>query len=147
MMTRHPPCAADSSHYCDDVGVENVMPKEYKGCCSRSQECKDQLLISKAILHECKHRKKNLCLAWIDCQKAFDRVPHSWIIKSLELIGFNNKVISFTEKVMIYWRTRTRLHTKNKLIETDDIKMQCAIFQADSLSTLLVCICLIPVTE
>ena len=39
-------------------------------------------------------------MAWIDYQKAFDRVPHSWIIKSLELIGINNKIILFTKKVM-----------------------------------------------
>ena len=38
-------------------------------------------------------------MAWIAYQKAFDRVPHSWIIKSLELIGINNKVISFTKNV------------------------------------------------
>jgi len=43
--------------YMDD---ENFMPKELKGCCSGSKECKDQLLISKAILQECKCRNKNL---------------------------------------------------------------------------------------
>jgi len=42
---------------------------------------------------ECKSRKNILSMAWIDYQKAFDRVPHRWIIKSLELIGINNKVI------------------------------------------------------
>ena len=41
--------------YMDD---ENLMPKEQKGCCSRSKGCKDQLVISKAILQECKRRKK-----------------------------------------------------------------------------------------
>jgi len=86
-------------------------------------------------------------LAWTDCEKAFDRVPHSWIIKSLELIGIYNKVISFSKKVMSYWRTCMRLHTGNKLMETDDIKIQCAIFQADSLSPLIFCICLICLTE
>ena len=39
-----------------------------------------------------------------------------------------------------------RLHTENKLIETGDIKIQCGIFQGDSLSPLLFCICLIPLT-
>jgi len=43
--------------YIDD---ENLMPKEQKGCCSGSKGCKDQLLISKAILQECKHREKNV---------------------------------------------------------------------------------------
>ena len=40
-----------------------------------------------------------------------------------------------------------RLHTENKLIETDDIKIQSGIFQGDSLSPLLFCICLIALTE
>jgi len=86
-------------------------------------------------------------MAWINYQKAFDRVPHSWIIKSLEIIGINTKVISFTKKVMGYWRTRMRLHAENKLIETEDIKIQYGVFQGDSLSTLLFCICLLPLTE
>jgi len=88
-----------------------------------------------------------MCMAWIDYQKAFDRVPHSLIVKSLELIGINNKFILFTKKVMSYWRTRMGLYTENKLIETDDIKIKYGIFQGDSLSSLLFCICLIPLTE
>jgi hypothetical protein len=39
------------------------------------------------------------------------------------------------------------LHAENKLTETEDIKIQCGIFQGDSLSPLLFCICLIPLTE
>jgi hypothetical protein len=31
---------------------ENQLPKERQGCCSRTKGCKDQLLISKAILQE-----------------------------------------------------------------------------------------------
>jgi len=74
-------------------------------------------------------------------------VPHGWVIKSLELIGINNKVISFTKKVMSYWRTHMHVHTENKLIETEDINIKCGIFQGDSLSSVLFCICLIPLTE
>jgi hypothetical protein len=73
-------------------------------------------------------------MAWIDYQKAFDRVPHSWIIKSLELIWINENVIPFTKK------TRVRLHAENEFIETEDLKIQREIFQGDSLSPLLFCI-------
>ena len=86
-------------------------------------------------------------MVWIDYHKAFDRVPHSWIIKSLELIGINNKVISFTKKVMTYWKTRMCLHAENKPIEREDTKIQYGIFQRDSLSSLLFYIFLIPLTE
>ena len=96
---------------------ENLMPKEPKGCCSGLKECKDQLIISKSILQECELKKK--CMAWLDYRKAFDKVPHSWIVKSLEIIGINTKVISFTKKVMGYWRARMRLDAENKLIETE----------------------------
>jgi hypothetical protein len=40
-----------------------------------------------------------------------------------------------------------RLHAENKLRETEDMKIQCGIFQGDLLSPLLFCICLIPLTE
>ena len=56
-------------------------------------------------------------------------------------------MIAFTKKAMTYWGTRMRLHAENELIETEDIKIQCGIFQGDSLSPLLFCICLIPLTE
>jgi hypothetical protein len=126
--------------YIDD---QNLMPKEEKECCRVSKGCKDQLLIPKAILLECKRRKKNVCMAWIDYQKASGRVPHSWIINSLEQIG----ITSFSKKIMSHLRTRMRVHTENKLTETEEIEIQCGIFQVDSLSPLPFCICLIPLIE
>jgi hypothetical protein len=39
------------------------------------------------------------------------------------------------------------LHEENKIIETEDIKVQCGIFPWDLLSPLLFCICLLPLTE
>jgi hypothetical protein len=129
------------------IDDQNLMPKEKKGCCKGSKECKDRLLISKAVLQECKCRNKNLYMAWIDYQKVFDRVPHGWIIKSLELIRINNKIISFTKKIVSNWRKRMRVHTENKPIETEEIEIQCGIFQGDSLSPLLFCRSKIPLTQ
>jgi hypothetical protein len=44
----------------------NVLSAEQKGCHSGSKGCKDQLLISKAILEDYKKRRKNLNMTWID---------------------------------------------------------------------------------
>ena len=79
--------------------------------------------------------------------KVFDSVPHSWIIKSLELTGINNKILYFTKKAMSYWKTSMRLHTERKITEREDLEITRGIHQGDSLSPLLFCISLIPFTE
>jgi hypothetical protein len=111
------------------------MPKEQKECCRGLKGCKDQLLISKAILQECKSKKKYVCTAWIDYQKAFDSMPHSWTIKSLELTGIYRKTISLTKKTTSYWKKSMFLYTEQKLIETEDIHIQCGIFQRRLITT------------
>jgi hypothetical protein len=86
-------------------------------------------------------------MAWIDYQKAFNSVPNSWIIKSLELIRINNKIIYFTKDTMSCWKTRIHLYAEKKLTETEDRVIHCGMFQGDSLSPLLFCINLMPLTE
>jgi uncharacterized protein YukE len=84
----------------------NLLPAEQKGCHSGSKGCKDQLLISNAILEDCKKRRKNLNMAWIGYQKAFDSVQQSWIEKSTELIGANNKIVKFCKLSVEKWSTK-----------------------------------------
>jgi len=86
-------------------------------------------------------------MAWTNYQKAFDSVPHSWIIKSLKLTGINNKMIFLTKEALSYWKINMHLHTEGKIIDTENLDIQCGIFQEDSLSPLLFCISLIPLTE
>ena len=57
----------------------HLMPAEQKGCRKGSYGCKEILLLNKVILNDVKKRKRNLSMAWIDYQKAFDSVPHDWI--------------------------------------------------------------------
>jgi len=56
-------------------------------------------------------------MLWIDYQKSFDRVPHSWIIKSLELIGINNEMIAITKKAMTHGRTLCAYKQKMSLLK------------------------------
>jgi hypothetical protein len=50
-----------------------------KRCHPGRKSCQDQLMISKAMYEDCWRRKENLIRVWIDYQKAFDNVPHSWV--------------------------------------------------------------------
>jgi len=64
-----------------------LLKDEQKGCRKGSPGTKAQLLIHKAILKNCRRRFANLSMAWIDYKKAYDMVPHSWILKCLEMVG------------------------------------------------------------
>ena len=56
-----------------------LLPEEQKGCHRNSRGTKDQLLIDKAAMKNCRRRKVVLNMAWTDNRKAYDMVPHSWI--------------------------------------------------------------------
>ena len=43
----------------------------------KSRETKDQLLVDKMILRDCRKRYANLGMAWIDYKKAYDMFPQS----------------------------------------------------------------------
>jgi hypothetical protein len=55
---------------------------------------------------DCRRRNKNLSMAWIDYQKAFDSVPHSWVEKSIELVGVKRKIVRFCKLSVEKWNKR-----------------------------------------
>ena len=83
---------------------ENILHDEQKGCRKGSRGTKDQLLIDKAVLTDCKRRKTNLSLAWIDYRKAYDLVPHSWISECLEMVGIATNIREFLSDSMQSWK-------------------------------------------
>ena len=67
------------------LSAHQLLPSEQKGCKRESYGCKDQLLVNKMILEDCRTGKKNLSTDWTDYKKAFDSVPHSWIPKCMRI--------------------------------------------------------------
>jgi len=81
-------------------------------------------MISKTIYEGCRRRNKNLSIAWIDYQKAFDSVPHSWVEKSIELVGVNSKIVRFCKPFMEKWNTRLILKTKEEVMQSQPIQIR-----------------------
>ena len=52
------------------------LPNEQKGCRRKSRGIKDQLLIDRTVLNDCRKRHTNLGMAWIDYKKGYDMAPH-----------------------------------------------------------------------
>lgn len=120
----------------------DLLPEEQKGCRKGSKGTKDQLLIDKMVLKDSKKRHTNLSLAWIDYKKAYDMVPHSWILECLEVMGCADNVYNFLKKSMSQWKCE--LNAGRTVL--GEVPIYRGIFQGDSLSPLLFVVCLIPLT-
>jgi len=125
------------------ITKNNILPEEQRGCIRNSYGCKDQLLLNKMITENCKKKKKNLSMSWIDYRKAYDSVPHSWILKALQMYRCNEKLIKFMETSMNNWKTTMKLRYNDGCITKDQIKIKRGILQGDSFSPLLFCLALV----
>ena len=83
---------------------EQILPEEQKTCKRGSRGTKDQLLIDKTFLKDCKKRHTNLSMAWIDYRKVYDLVPDSWVNECMEMFGVNENLRTFLQKNMQQWR-------------------------------------------
>ena len=120
-----------------------LLPDQQKGCRKNSRGTKDQLLIDKMVLRDARRGRKNLAMAWIDYKKAYDMVPHSWLLESLDLFGVAGNIVGLLERSMAHWKTQ--LMGNGNVLGTVDIKR--GIFQGDSLSPLLFVMIMIPLSR
>ena len=44
-------------------------------------------------------------MVWVDFRKAYNMVPHAWIIKALKLGGVAHNVSAFLKSTMTDWKT------------------------------------------
>ena len=94
------------------------------------------------VMMNSKRGKTNLSMAWID-YKAFHMIPHSWLIKRLELYGAEENTIRFLKNTMPNWKT-ILTSSGTRLAEVNIIR---GIFQGDSLSPLPCIVAMIPMTR
>ena len=124
--------------YCS-IKNKNLLPEEQKDCRRKSRGTKDQLLINKTILKDCRKRKTNLAVVWIDYRKAYDFVTHIWIPECLDMLGIANSAKSFSENSIKKWK----LLLNSNGSDLCEVVINRGIFQGDSLSPLIFVICII----
>ena len=89
------------------------------------------------ILEQVRNNHRNLLMMWFDYKKAFDSIPHNWIIKALQLAKVPSKIINAISQLMKVWATKTTLKADNETIETHVINYLTGALQGDCLSLLL----------
>ena len=79
---------------------QDLLSEEQKGCRRRSRGTKDQLLVDNGVIKNSKRRRTNLNMAWIGFRKAYDMVPHSWMIESLKLVVAAKNTVNLLKETM-----------------------------------------------
>ena len=121
---------------------EKLLPEEQKGCRRKSRGTKDQLLIDETILKNCRKRKTNLAMTWVDYRKAYDFVSQSWTLECLDMLGIADNVRTFLGKSMEKWKLLLNSNGSD-LCEVD---VNRGIFLGGSLSPLIFVIFMIPLS-
>ena len=85
-------------------------------------------------------------MAWVHYQTAYDSVPHSWLLRCLQLHKISPVLCRFLSRVMKSWKTSMVLSNGNGAIKTRLMRIKRGIFQGDSLSPLLFCMALNPLS-
>ena len=93
--------AEETYAYLDNM---KLLLEEQKGCTRQSRVTKDQLLIDKTVLKDCKKRHANLCMAWRDYKKAYDLVLHSRINECMDMLGISENVRNFLGRSIEIWK-------------------------------------------
>ena len=86
------------------------------------------------IAKYCKQRLTSLGMVWIDYRKAYDTVPHSWILKSMEMLGVSENVSGLISKSMNNRNTELTEGCQS----LRNVKIRWGIFQGDGLPPLFV---------
>lgn len=120
----------------------NIIAEQQKGCRKGSLGCKEQLTIDAVVTGQACSGQRNLFAAFIDYKKAFDMVPHSWLLETLRLYKINPQLVSFCEVVMTKWCTKL----KAQKLTSKLIQIKRGIFQGDSLSPLWFCLSINPLS-
>jgi hypothetical protein len=127
----------------DHLSAHKLLAQEQKGCCPNSRGTKDQLMVDKMVMTDSRSRKTNLSMCWIDYKKAFDSVPHSWIIECLKLYKVSNNITSFIERSMENWETSLTIKGE----KLGQVRIRSGIYQGDAISPLLFCLAMNPVSQ
>jgi hypothetical protein len=84
---------------------------QQRGCARNSEGCKELLTIDAVISGQAFKKNRNICTTYIDYKKAFDSVPHDWLIRVLEIYKIDPITISFLKHAMSTWKTKIELMT------------------------------------
>ena len=128
------------------VETNGLIPYEQKALRKGRHGCVDALLYDSSIRVKLRTLGCSGAMGWIDYQKAYDRVPHGWLLKVLKTIRAPKGVIRVIKDLLPKWESE---FTTGRGAEAFSIPVtfRRGLFQGDSLSPLLFCLCVVPLSH
>ena len=85
-------------------------------------------------------------MAWVDYRKAFDSTSHELLLWLLRRLAVPNDIVRCIEHLMPLWKTSFSITSGKVRVRTEVVSIRRGVFQGDSLSPLLFCISLLPLS-
>ena len=121
----------------DHVWHNSIITNDQAGGQKGTWGTTEQLLINKPLLKEIKNSWRNLVTVWLNYRKAFNSIPHSWLLQALKLAKVPGSIINTIKNLTKAWYTVLTLSSEAETLTTELIKFLKDIFQRDSLSVML----------
>ena len=121
----------------------NIIAPEQAGAKKGMWGC---LLIKKVVTDEVTKGRRNVNMIWLDYKKAYDSVPHAWIIEALKLTKIPDNIIATIQNLISKWQTELNIPTINGNIRIEEILYKKGVFQGDYLSVILFILSLNPLS-
>lgn len=127
--------------------ANNIITIQQKGCGIGSRGCKDQIIIDSIIVGQAKTKDRNLNMAYIDYEKAYDSMPHSYMLEILKIYKINRNIIGFFNHVAKHWNTTLHFMDGTTQKTSRKLHIRRGIFQGDAFSSQWFCLGMNPLSN
>ncbi|XP_045466652.1 uncharacterized protein LOC123675347 [Harmonia axyridis] len=135
-----------TKHVNKHLRTHNLMAPEQGGGRIKTKGSKELLVIDYIITKQARKKLRNISVAWVDYHKAFDSVPHSWLLRVLEIHGIDKGIINLLDFLMCTWRTSLSVRVGDEIKKSNNIEINRGVFQGDTLSAVWFCMALNPLS-
>ena len=129
----------------DHAIAYSCLPLEQRAIRRNRSGCLDALMIDSMVSGEARACSRNISAAWIDYQKAYDRVPHEWLGEMLRIIGAPRSIQLVLDNLRKKWNSVFCVGRGESAVRTE-LQYCRGFFQGDSLSPLLFCLSIAPIS-
>ena len=126
--------------------VHSYLPQEHRAICRGHCGCLDALMVDSMVAREAMVCHCNPSVAWIDYQKAYNRVPHEWLRRVLSSVRAHLSIQHTLDSLRKKWSSVFRVGIGEEAVWMELIYCR-GVFQGDSLSSLLHCLSIAPISH